>query len=365
MSEVLIKELSNQDIDWMSKIGYRQDIEPGEVLVHQGQPLDEMHILLDGELTVSLTQDDDNPLGRAFAALEGGKLAGREIARLYSGEMVGEIPFMETYLPSTTVCASTSSTVLTIPKVELFEKLQEDVSFAAHMHRASAMLLANRLQQMIQGIGNSTIVLSRPQLREALIIFAELHDSDIDWLITAGRVQQFSAGSVLIRSGRPIEALHILLDGALALNGAEDGGNSLVRAFANLEDNQSEVIETELGRLSRGDIVGETPFIEMESPGVTVKALRDSRVLLIPRWRLGAKLLHDVGFAARFYRVLAIILADKQQEIVQRLGYGRLRYSKGESLEQSFANELDNEFLGQVAIAGARFEWMLKKIGVE
>ena len=365
MSEVLIQELSNQDIDWMSQTGYRQDVEAGTVLVHQGQPLDKMHILLDGELTVSLQQDEDNPLGRAFAVLEGGHLTGREIARLHSGEIVGEIPFMDTYLPSTTVCANTNSTVLTIPKAELFQKLQEDVSFAAHVHRASAMLLAKRLQQMIQDLGNSTIVVSRPQLREALIIFAELHDSDIDWLITAGRVNHFEAGSVLVRSGRPIEALHILLDGALTLNGTEDGNNTLVRAFANLEDNDNEVIETELGRLSRGDIVGETPFIDMESPGVTVKALRDSRVLLIPRWRLSAKLLHDVGFAARFYRVLAIILADKQQEIIQRLGYGRLRYSKGESLEQSFANELDNEFLGQVAIAGARFEWMLKKIGVE
>ncbi|MEM7553430.1 MAG: cyclic nucleotide-binding domain-containing protein [Cyanobacteria bacterium P01_A01_bin.84] len=365
MSEVLIKELSNQDIDWMSKTGYRQDIEAGTVLVHQGQALDEMHILLDGELRVSLTQDNANPLGRAFAALEGGTLAGREIGRLHSGEIVGEIPFMETYLPSTTISASIPSTVLTIPKAELFQKLQEDISFAAHIHRASAMLLASRLQDTIQELGNSTIVLSRPQLREALIIFAELDDSDIDWLITAGRVQQFSADSVLIRSGRPIEALHILLDGAVVLNAAQDGSNSLVQAFANLEEDETEVIGTELGRLSRGDIIGETPFIEMESPGITVRALRDSRVLLIPRWRLSAKLLHDVGFAARFYRVLAIILADKQQEIVQRLGYGRLRYSKGESLEQSFANELNNDFLGQVAIAGARFEWMLKKIGVE
>ena len=45
-------------------------------------------------------------------------------------------------------------------------------------------------------LGRSTVVLSQPQLREALIIFAELHDSDIEWLIAAGRVQQIAADTV-------------------------------------------------------------------------------------------------------------------------------------------------------------------------
>ncbi|ARV59876.1 cyclic nucleotide-binding protein [Nostocales cyanobacterium HT-58-2] len=363
MTEVLLKELSNQDIDWLLATGNRVEIQAGTVLIQQGQPLDALYILLDGALTVSLAQSDENPLGRAFAALEGGKLAGREIGLLSSGEMVGEIPFLETYLPSTTVSALTKSLVLVIERSQLIQKLQQDLSFAAHLYRASAVLLANRLEQMIHQLGRSTVVLSQPQLREALIVFAELHDSDIDWLIAAGRVQQFAADTVVIRSGRPIEALHILLDGAVALTAAEDDSNLLARAFSHLEDAQP--LEREFARLSRGDILGETPFIEAQSPAVTVRALRDSRMLSIPRWRLAAKLLHDVAFAARFYRVLAILLADKQQAIVQRLGYGRLTYSSGQSLEESYANELNTHFLSQVALAGARFEWMLKRIRIE
>lgn len=362
MTEVLLKELSNQDIDWMQTAGHQIEIESGTVLVRQNQPLDSLYILLEGALTVLLNQTDANPLGRAFAALEGGALPGREIARLSSGEMVGEIPFIENYLPSTTVQATAKSLVLKIPRIRLIEKLQSDEEFAAHLYRASAILLANRLEQMMSQLGNSTVVLSRPQLREALIIFAELDDSDIDWLIAAGRVQQIAADAVLIRSGRPIEALHILLDGAVALNAPEGDTNPLSRAFSNLEDTENQVIEREFAQLSRGDILGETPFIEAQPPAVTVKALRDSKVLSIPKWRLAAKLLHDVGFAARFYRVLAIVLADKQAAIVQRLGYGRLTYSSGDSLEKSFANELNNNFLAQLALAGARFDWMLKRV---
>ena len=362
MTQVLLKELSNQDIDWMLAVGHQVEIEPG-ILIQQGQPLDALYILLDGALTVTLTQSNANPLGRAFAALEGGALPGREIARLSNGEMVGEIPFID-YLPSTTVCATTKSLILRIDRSHLLQKLQQDLNFAAHLYRASAVMLANQLEMLMNQLGRSTVVLNKPQLREALIIFAELHECDIDWLITAGRVQQIAADTVLIRSGRPIEALHILLDGAIALNAAAEDCNPLTQAFSNLEDT-NRPLEQEFARLSRGDIIGETEFIEAQPPAVTVKTLRNSRVLSIPRWRLAAKLLHDVGFAVRFYRVLSILLADKHHAIAQRLGYGRLTYSSGQSLEKSYDNELNTHFLTQVALAGARFEWMLKRIGID
>ena len=361
MTDVLLKEFSNEDIDWMSAVGHQREIEPETVLIQQGEPLEALHILLDGALTVYLSQADTNPLGRAFAVLEGGTLPGREIAQLSSGEMVGEIPFVDT-IPSTTVKATKKSLILTIEQSYLISKLQQDLSFAAHLYRANAVLLARRLEQMMQQLGRSTVVLSQPQLREALIVFAELDDSDIDWLIAAGKVEKVINNDLLIRSGRPIESLYILLDGAVALKSASGDINPLTKAFSNLEESQNQPLEKELARLSRGDIFGETPFMEMQNPAVTVKALRDSLVLSIPRWRLAAKLLHDVGFATRFYRVLAILLADKQQAIIQRLGYGRLSYSSGKSLENSYSNELNNNLLTQVALAGARFEWMLKRI---
>jgi bacteriocin-type transport-associated protein len=362
MTEVLLKELSNSDIDWMLKTGSREEISTGQVIIRQGEPVNALYILLDGALTVCISQADNNPLGRAFAALEGGEMSGREIARLSSGEMVGEIPFIESYLPSTTVKALTDSQVLVIPQQQLATKLKQDISFAAHLYRASAILLADRLEKIVSQLGHSTLVLSQPRLREILFIFAELHDSDIDWLIVAGEVNRLPAGTVLIPSGRPVEALHILLDGKLTLSTSEDDRNPLARAFSNLED--SDTVEREFARLSRGDIVGETPFVEAPPPSMSVKAAEDSMVLSIPRWRLAAKLLHDVAFAARFYRVLAVLLADKQQAIVSRLGYGRLSYSTGQSLGEKieYENELNSDFLGQVALAGARFDWMLKRI---
>lgn len=364
MTEVLLKELSNSDIDWLLATGTRKEIAAGTVLIRQGQPVNALYILLDGALIVSISpQVDENPVGRAFAALEGGEMSGREIARLASGEMVGEIPFVEAYLPSTTVKALSKSLVLAIPQPQLATKLQRDVNFAAHLYRASAVLLADRLEKIFSQLDNSTLVLGQPQLREILFIFAELRDSDIDWLIYAGSVDGIAAGTVLIQGGRPVEALHILLDGKMTVSACEHDGNPLTRAFSSLEDSDS---GREFARLSRGDIVGETPFVDARPPSVTVKAIKDSIVLSIPRWRLAAKLLHDMGFAARFYRVLAVLLADKQQAIVSRLGYGRLRYGTGQPLDESFnyENELSADFLAQVALAGTRFDWLLKRIRV-
>lgn len=362
MTEVLLKELSNSDIDWILATGQREEVAAGTILIRQGKPVNALYILLDGALTVSIAQADDNPIGRAFAALEGGELPGREIARLANGEVVGEMPFLASYQSSTTVKAARKSLVLMIPQQQLIEKLQTDITFAAHLYRAIAVLLAHRLEQMVSQIGNSTVVLCQPQIREILFTFAELNDSDIGWMIAAGTAMRIPAGAVLFHAGRPVDSLYILLDGKMAASVAEDADNPLTRAFSTLE--ATERFEREVAKLSRGDIVGETPFVEASPPAMTIRAIEDAIVLSIPRARLAAKLLHDVGFAARFYRVLAILLADKQQGIINRLGYGRITYSSGQSLDERFTyeDELSSGFLAQVTLAGTRFDWMLKQI---
>ncbi len=364
MTEVLLKELTNSDIDWMLATGTKQEIAPDRILVHQGQPVDCLYLLLDGSLSVTIASTDANPLGKAFAALEGGKMTGREIAKLSGGEIVGEIPLLDNYLPSTTVKALQKSEILAIPQQQLKKKLQKDLSFAAHLYRASAILLADRLEKIFDRVGYGTAVISQPQLREVLFVFAELRDNDIDWLIAAGNIEKIKADTVLLHGGRPIEALYLILDGQLAITVSEDGRSPLNRAFSSLEG--SETPEKELSRLSRGDIVGESPFLETRPPNFNVRAIEDSIVLSVPRWRLAAKLLHDVGFASRFYRVLTALLADKQQALVNQIGYGRVSYSQGQSLEESdeYDNELSTEALSRVALAGARFDWMLKRMKV-
>jgi hypothetical protein len=87
--------------------------------------------------------------------------------------------------------------------------------------------------------------------------------------------------------------------------------------------------------------------------------VEESTVLSIPRGRLTAKLEEDAAFAARFYRALGVFLASRLRKSQQRLGYESNRILDDEIEHE---DELDPELLDNVALAGARFDWMLKRL---
>lgn len=361
MTEVLLKELTNTDIDWMIGIGHKREIAAGSVLIEEGKPTNSLHILLDGILSVTVSQPDDNPLTRAFAAIEGDEILGREITRLSSGEVVGEIPFVGTRSTATTVKAVKKSLVMSIPQQELAAKLQQDVGFASRFYRAIAIMLTDRLQNIINQLGRSNLAQYQP-LRDVLFILGELHDSDIDWMMACGTQQKVPANTVLIRERSPVDALYILLDGTMSLSIAEDERNPLARAFAAIEGN--EISGREIARLSKGEIMGETPFIDGRLPSATVKAIDSSIVLSISRQQMAAKLQQDIGFASRFYQVIATLLSQRLQGMLSQLSYGRRGYSKGLPLDQNveYEDELSVSVLDHVALAGKRFDWMLGRL---
>lgn len=363
MTEVLLKELTNSDIDWMIATGHQKEIAAGTLLIQPGKAADSLHILLEGILTVSIPQPDINPLTRAFSAIEGDEILDREIAILSSGEVVGEIPFVSNRPTATAVKAAEKSLVMSIPQQQLAEKLLQDVGFASRFYRAIAIMLADRIQSTITQLGHRNLAQGQP-LRDVLFILAELHDSDIDWMMAYGKSQQIPAHTILIREQGPVDALYILLDGSMSVSVSLNERNPLARAFAAIEE--SEIVGRELARLSKGEVMGETAFIDGRLPSMTVKAMEDSVVLSISRQQLAAKLQQDVGFASRFYRVIAILLSQRLQGMLTRVGYGRRVYSQGLPLAKDveYEDELNDSVLDGVAIAGKRFDWMLARLRV-
>lgn len=362
MTEVLLKELTHNDIDWLIATGHRQEIAADTILIQAGQKSDRLYILLDGTLTVNISQTENNPLAKAFAALEGEETPSKEITRLTSGEVVGEIPFIKVRPTAHTIIAAEKSASLSIPQQQLATKLEQDVGFASRFYRAIAILLSNRLQNLVQQLNHSKRNRDR-SIRDVLFVLAELHDSDIDWLMVTGKQQKIAAETVLIREQSPVDALYILLDGILTLSVAEDMRNPLARAFAALDDSAT---SREIAKLHKGEIVGETSFITSQLPVTTVKAIVNSLVLSIPRQQLTIKLQQDIGFASRFYRVIATLLSNRQQGMLSQLGYGRRTYSQGRSLDEKFEyeDELEPNLLDRMALAGTRFNWMLKNLAV-
>jgi CRP-like cAMP-binding protein len=69
-----------------------------------------------------------------------------EIARLLTGEIVGEISFVDSRPPSASVKAAVDSQVLAVPKAALRAKLHKDLGFASRFYLSMATFLAYRLR---------------------------------------------------------------------------------------------------------------------------------------------------------------------------------------------------------------------------
>ena len=48
----IFSDLTDADVDWLAAVGKRKEFPTGGVLIEEGNPIDEVYILLDGELSV-------------------------------------------------------------------------------------------------------------------------------------------------------------------------------------------------------------------------------------------------------------------------------------------------------------------------
>ena len=174
-------------------------------------------------------------------------------------------------------------------------------------------------------------------MRKVLVFFGILDDGDVEWMLSTGTRKEVTPGEVLIREGSHVDAMFLVIDGSFRVT----------------------VGEKEVARLNPGEIVGEMSFVDARPPSASVKALERSLVLSIARAKLLQKLRDDVPFAARFYRALAVFLAERLRRSVSQLGYGQL----GPTSQQiDDRDELDPDVLENLSLASGRFDQMQKRL---
>ena len=174
-------------------------------------------------------------------------------------------------------------------------------------------------------------------MRKALYILGILNDNDIDWLSHNGKYRALDPGSVIITQGKPVDNLFIVLDGEL-------------QVFSGL---------LEIARLQSGEIVGEISFVDARPPLASVKASAKSNVFAINVEALKEKLSRDAGFAARFYRAVAVFLADRLRVTTSRFGYGS---SNQDASAAADPDEVHPELLDSIDLAATRFDKLLRRI---
>ena len=176
-------------------------------------------------------------------------------------------------------------------------------------------------------------------MRKVLYMLAQLDDLDVQWLSRVGSKRRVAPGEAIIRQDERSPYLFILIEGNLAVEVAGIGRVAL---------------------LQQGEMLGEMSFVDSAPPSATVLAEGPALVLEVPKDALNEKIAEDAGFGMRFYRAIALFLADRLRTAQQRKASGgKVTLQAGDKAQ---ADELDDMLLDTVSLAGDRFDRLLRTL---
>lgn len=367
MTEVLIQQLNNSDINWMIANGSRHQLASNTILFRQQSSVNSLYIVLDGSLSATVKSNSESVLALSFSALEDDSDLEQEIGRFSSGDVLGETSVLNLSPAATAVKATEKSTVLVLPRQKLLGKLRQDADFACRFYRAIAILQQNQFDRLIQQFIRRQNLKISP-LQDIPLLFGELSDSDLDWIVRYSRVEEIAADTILIRANRPVETLYLLLRGTVSVAFNENSSSSFASVFSMLEnlEESEESPGYEIAQLTRGEITGEMALIDTRLSAYSFKALENLQVLAIDKQQLSIELQQNPAMGTRFLRAIAMLISAKMQALIGCIGYGESTYRMEESLSKNdrYADEIDVNMMDDLSLGGARFDWMLRRLKI-
>lgn len=137
-------------------------------------------------------------------------------------------------------------------------------------------------------------------MRKILYLFGQLNDDDVRWMAAIGKNKTLVDGQAMIEANTKLDAVFVLLRGELAVR----------------------IGDRELTRLEPGEIVGEMSLVDARPTSATVVASGSANILEINKEKLVVRLNADTGFAARFYRGVAVALSDRLRNLQAQIDDG-------------------------------------------
>jgi CRP-like cAMP-binding protein len=174
-------------------------------------------------------------------------------------------------------------------------------------------------------------------MRKVLYVLGQLDDLDVGWLARAGRKRRVADREAIIRQGERSPSLFILIEGELAIDVAGIGRVAVLR---------------------QGEVIGEMSFVDSAPPSATVTGAGGAVVLDVDKRDLEEKIAADSGFGMRFYRAIALFLADRLRTAQSRKT-GQATDLADDSVQE---DELDEMLLDRVSLAGDRFDRLLRTL---
>jgi len=129
----ILGQLTDSDANWLFKAGQKMTLKPNEVLITEGKPIEAVYIVLVGTLAIIHK--------------------GQKINQVSTGDIVGEMSFVDARPPSATVKSVDTVTLLAIPRSQLQWKIEHDPAFGVHFYRALSIFLSYKMRDVIGMLG--------------------------------------------------------------------------------------------------------------------------------------------------------------------------------------------------------------------
>ena len=132
---ILFAELDDQDINLLGYIGSLRRIQPGGILLQQGNPVPSIFLILAGEAEI-------------FVEING---VSKQVGSSRRGELLGELTLLTTEAQgaTATVRSTGGMELLEINKTELNQALQDNPSFGERFYRSLSCMLSQRSRDQL------------------------------------------------------------------------------------------------------------------------------------------------------------------------------------------------------------------------
>lgn len=134
----------------------------GEVVFHQDDPADSMHIIVEGTVRISIASEDGHEM---------------DIALLQPGECFGEMGLLDGSNRSATATAMEAANIITLLRHDFLDLLAQHPRVAAD----TASLLIRRLRHVNQMVGNMAFLDAPTRVAKELLQLAATYGGDTAW----------------------------------------------------------------------------------------------------------------------------------------------------------------------------------------
>jgi CRP/FNR family cyclic AMP-dependent transcriptional regulator len=153
-------------------------------------------------------------------------------------------------------------------------------------------------------------------MRNTIALNEGLQDEDLLWLFQAGMEKIVKPGTAIVHEGVRPNAIFVVIRGGFSVG---------VETLA----------DEPLARLGAGELIGEISFLEGLPASATIVADEESAVLVVDNRALNERVRENTAFAARLYRVFALITERRLRNRVNHLA-SLYQFERGSDSQRDF-----------------------------